>query len=134
MDDPTAFFHENMPFTRDLGVEVVELAPARVVVRAAWSPERCTAAGILHGGFIMAVADSSGAACASLNLPEGAVGTSTIESKTNFVGAVRDGSITATSEVVHAGSTTVVVQTDVRDDGGRLVTRTLQTQIVLRPR
>ena len=63
--------------------------PDAVVLELAWRPELCTSNGILHGGVIMALADSAGAGCAFLNLPDGAAGTSTIESKTNFLGAVR---------------------------------------------
>jgi uncharacterized protein (TIGR00369 family) len=99
-----------------------------------WAPSLCTAGGILHGGAVMALADSAGAACAILNLPEGASGTTTIESKTNFVGSVRSGSVTATSTVLHRGGTTVVVETLVRDEGGKLVAKVTQTQLVLRPR
>jgi uncharacterized protein (TIGR00369 family) len=82
----------------------------------------------------MALADSAGGACAFTNLPEGATGTSTIESKTNFLGAVRGGVVHATAAPLHVGSTTIVVETEVRDDDGRLVMKTTQTQIVLKPR
>jgi 1,4-dihydroxy-2-naphthoyl-CoA hydrolase len=83
---------------------------------------------------IMALADSAGAACAFLNLPAGTAGTSTIESKTNFVGAVKSGTVTATSTPLHLGSTTIVVETAVRDSTGRLVAKVTQTQLVIRPR
>jgi uncharacterized protein (TIGR00369 family) len=95
-----------------------------------WAPELCTAAGILHGGVLMALADSAGAVCAFLNMPEGSR-TSTIESKTNFLGAVRSGEVRARSRPLHVGKTTVVVETDVLDESGRLVARTMQTQAVL---
>ena len=68
-----------------------------------------------------------------LNLPVGASGTATIESKTNFLGAVRGGVVTAVSTPLHSGGTTIVVETDVRDEGGKLVARVTQTQLVLRP-
>ena len=123
-----------MPFMGLLGLEVIEQGRDRVVVRGMWKPEHCTTNGVLHGGYIMAAVDSAGAICAFYNLPEGAAGTSTIESKTNVLGAVRKGSITATSEPVHAGRSTVVVQTDARDDDGKLVSRSLQTQAVFWPR
>ena len=96
----------------------------------AWAPELCTAAGILHGGVLMALADSAGAVCAFLNMPEGSH-TSTIESKTNFLGAVRSGEVRARSRPLHIGKTTIVVETDVLDESGRLVARTMQTQAVL---
>ena len=82
----------------------------------------------------MAVADSAGAACAFLNLPKDASGTATIESKTNFLGAVRAGSVIATAAPLHAGGATIVVETSVRDSSGRLVAKVTQTQMVLRPR
>jgi uncharacterized protein (TIGR00369 family) len=96
----------------------------------AWAPELCTAAGVLHGGVLMALADSAGALCAFLNMPEGS-NTATIESKTNFLGAVRSGEVRARSRPLHVGKTTVVVETDVLDESGRLVARTMQTQAVL---
>jgi len=130
----TEFVHSTMPFTATLGVEVLRNDPAEIVLRAAWKPEFCTSNGMLHGGFIMAVVDSAGGACAFVNLPEGAAGTSTIESKTNFLGAVRGGTITVTATPLHVGRTTIVVQTDARGDDGKLLTRSIQTQTVLAPR
>jgi 1,4-dihydroxy-2-naphthoyl-CoA hydrolase len=129
----TRFVREAMPFTNTLGVEVVRSDPEAVVFTARWAPEHCTSNGVLHGGFLMAVVDSAGAACAIQHLPEGA-GTSTIESKTNFLGAVREGVVTVTATPVHVGRTTIVIQTDARDERGKLVTRSLQTQAVLQPR
>ncbi|TMD40711.1 MAG: PaaI family thioesterase [Chloroflexi bacterium] len=82
----------------------------------------------------MALADSAGGACAMLNLPADASGTSTIESKTNFLGAVRSGAVTATSTPLHRGGTTLVIETTVRDSGGKLIAKVTQTQLVLRPR
>ena len=81
----------------------------------------------------MALADSAGAGVAVLNLPEGATGTSTIESKTNFLGAVREGVVEAVARPLHVGSTTIVVETELRC-GERLVAKVTQTQAVLRPR
>lgn len=96
----------------------------------AWAPELCTAEGILHGGVLMALADSAGAVCAFFNMPQGSR-TSTIESKTNFFVAVRSGEVRARSRPLHIGRATVVVETDVLDESGRLVARTIQTQAVL---
>ncbi len=79
----------------------------------------------------MALADSLGALCAFLNLPAGAAGTSTIESKTNFFRAVRGGQVIATARPLHVGRTIIVVQTDIRDAGGRRVAQATQTQAVL---
>lgn len=123
--------HELVPFTAELGLELIEASKERVVGHARWAAERCTAGGVLHGGYLMATVDSVGAMCAVQNLPEGAAGTTTIESKTNFFRAVRGGTVTITATPIHAGRTTVVVQTDVTDEAGKLVTRTTQTQAVL---
>ncbi|MQA16346.1 MAG: hotdog fold thioesterase [Pseudonocardiaceae bacterium] len=130
MSEWTAWLREVMPFAGVLGLEVVRAEPDGVVATAPWSPDRCTAGGLLHGGALMASADSVAALCAQLNLPDGA-GTSTIEAKTNFLGAVRDGVITVTATPLHVGRSTIVVQTDVHDDGGRQISRSLQTQAVL---
>ena len=122
-----------MPLGAELGVEVDGAARDDVRLGLAWRPELCTGGGVLHGGTIMALADSAGATCALLNLPEGA-GTATIESKTNFFRAVRDGRVVAASRPLHVGSSTIVVETEVRDDRNRLVAKVTQTQAVLRDR
>ncbi|MEU7303096.1 PaaI family thioesterase [Streptomyces sp. NPDC007189] len=121
-----------MPFAAGLGVGLREATAERVVGALPWSPEACTAGGVLHGGALMALADSVGAVCAYLNLPEGAAGTSTVESKTNFLRAVTAGHVVATARPLHLGGTLIVVQTDLRDDRDRLVGQTTQTQMVLR--
>ena len=126
----TALSRDAMPLAALLGFEGVEAAPRAVVLAGAWAEERCTAAGVLHGGYLMTLADCAAAMLAHLNLPAGAT-TATIESKTNFLAAVRGGSVTARAELVHAGRRTIVVQVDVTADDGRLVTRTLQTQAVI---
>ena len=131
---PTEVVQQMMPLCATLGITAREFAPDAVVLELEWRPELCTSNGILHGGVIMTLADSAGAGCAFLNLPDGAIGTSTIESKTNFLGAVKGGSVTARSTALHVGSTTIVVETEVRDDAGRLVAKVTQTQAVLRPR
>jgi uncharacterized protein (TIGR00369 family) len=119
-----------MPFSVHCGVELVSADAERVVGRMAWSPERCTAGGVLHGGAIMTMADSVGAICAFLNLPEDA-STTTIESKTNFFRAVRDGEVRGTAKPLHVGRRVIVVQTDVRDAQERLVAQITQTQAVI---
>lgn len=123
-----------MPLAGTLAMRADEYAPDRVVISLEWAPSLCTSGGLLHGGVIMALADSAGGACAYLNLPDGATGTSTIESKTNFLGAVRKGRVSATATPLHRGGTTIVVETAVRDDAGKLVAKVTQTQLVLRPR
>ena len=130
MDDATAFLHASMPLCATLGVRAGEATPEQVVLNLDYAPELRTAGELLHGGAIMALADSSGALCAFLNLPEGATGTATIESKTNFFGAVTAGTISAMSSLLHAGRTTIVVETEVRHDD-RLVAKVTQTQAVL---
>lgn len=82
----------------------------------------------------MTLADSAAATCAFLNLPDGATATSTIEAKINFLGAVTGGSVSATSRALHRGSSTIVIETDVTEENGRLVAKGLQTQAVLHPR
>jgi 1,4-dihydroxy-2-naphthoyl-CoA hydrolase len=119
-----------MPFTRACRIDATAASPEAVTGSVQWAPERCTAGGVLHGGLIMALADSLGALCAVLNLPAGA-STSTIESKTNFFRAVRAGAAHAVARPLHVGRSTIVVQTDVTDDGRR-VAQTTQTQAVLR--
>jgi 1,4-dihydroxy-2-naphthoyl-CoA hydrolase len=119
-----------IPFAVALGIQVDEATPQRVTAAMSWAEERCTTGGILHGGALMAFADTIGAVCAVANLPPRA-GTATIESKTNFFRAVRSGVVTATSEPLHVGRTTIVVQTNLTDDRGKLVAQVTQTQAVL---
>ena len=130
--DLTEQIHGLMPLCATLGVRAVRLDPDAAELQMDWAADRCTTAGLLHGGAVMALADSAGAGCAFANLPADATGTSTIESKTNFLGAVRSGTVTAVSRPLHVGGTTIVVETEVRGDDGRLVAKTTQTQIVLR--
>ena len=120
-----------MPFAQELGARLVDARPDEVVFRVDWSERLCTAGGVMHGGALMSLADTAGAMCAFLNLPPGA-GTSTIESKTNFFRAVRDGHVDAVARPLHIGRTTIVVQTELNDASGRRVGITTQTQAVLR--
>jgi uncharacterized protein (TIGR00369 family) len=133
--NPTETVQSLMPLCATMGVTASEFDGTRVVLHLDWQPTLCTSGGLLHGGALMALADSAGATVAFLNLPEGAAGTSTIESKTNFLGAVREGAtVTATATLLHRGSTTIVVETELRTGDGKLVGKTTQTQAVLRPR
>jgi 1,4-dihydroxy-2-naphthoyl-CoA hydrolase len=132
--DPTELLHSSMPLCATFGMRGVRFEPEAVEVELDWTASLCTAGGLLHGGALMALADSAGAGCAFANLPEGAAGTATIESKTNFLGSVREGTVRAISTPLHLGSSTIVVETEVRDSDGRLVAKTTQTQTVLRPR
>ena len=120
-----------MPFAGLLGLDVVAAAPEEVRARLDWDESRCTAGGILHGGALMGLADSSGGLCAFLNLPDGATATATIESKSNFFRPVSDGYVEATSRVLHQGRSTIVVETELRDADGRLAAKVTQTQAIL---
>jgi uncharacterized protein (TIGR00369 family) len=123
-----------MPFAVQIGIELVEASPELVVGRLEWSPERCTTGGVMHGGAMMALADTCGGVCAFLNLPEGAVGTATIESKTNFMRAVRDGAITASTRPLHAGRTMIVIESEITREDGSLAGKVTQTQAFHYPR
>jgi uncharacterized protein (TIGR00369 family) len=125
----TEVVNAQMPLGTTLGIRIFG-GPEEVDATVQWAPELCTAGGILHGGVLMTLADAAGAVCAFLNLPGGAR-TTTIESKTNFLGAVRDGEVLARSRPLHVGRTTIVVETDLFDASGRRVARTTQTQAVL---
>ncbi|AFU04443.1 PaaI family thioesterase [Nocardia brasiliensis] len=127
----TMLFHQTMPFTERLGIEVLEHGPALVRSRLSWDESLCTLGGVMHGGVLMSLADATGAVCAYLNLPEGKQGTTTVESKTNFLRAVRSGYATASATPLHAGRSFIVVETEIRDDAGKLVAKVTQTQAVL---
>jgi putative phosphoribosyl transferase len=121
---------EMMPFAAGLGIVLDAAAPGEIRGRMPWAPERCTTGGILHGGALMALADSLGGICAFLNLPPGAL-TATTSSATVFTRAVRSGEVTAVTRPLHVGRSTIVVQTDLTDDAGRRVAQVTQTQAVL---
>jgi 1,4-dihydroxy-2-naphthoyl-CoA hydrolase len=132
--DDVAQLRDMMPFAVKLGIAVdAGASPERVVGRLAWAPDLCTTGGLLHGGVLMALADTLGGICAFLNLPPEA-GTATISSATNMMRAVRDGEIVGDARPLHVGRSVIVVQTDVRDGGGRLAAQVTQTQAVLAPR
>lgn len=133
MSDESTTTEAPIPFAETLGIAVSELTAERVTAEMTWAKELCTAGGMLHGGSLMAFADTVGALCAFANLPEGAL-TTTIESKTNFFRAVRSGVVTATCSPLHVGRSTIVVQTDLTDDRGKRVAQVTQTQAVLMPR
>jgi len=121
------------PFARLLGLEVVEASKSHVVGRLTVREDLCTSGHILHGGAFMAFADTLGAIGASLNLPQGA-GTTTLESKTNFLGSARVGdTITAETTPLHLGRRSSVWQTRVTSAEGRLLAVVIQTQMVLTP-
>jgi len=119
-----------MPFAGRTGITLDTAAPDEVRGRLAWTPEVCTVGGVMHGGALMAFADTLGAVCAFLNLPPGST-TSTVQSGANFFRAVRSGSVTAVSRPLHVGRSTIVVRTDLHDDQLRPVATVTQTQSVL---
>ncbi|MBV8462300.1 MAG: PaaI family thioesterase [Acidimicrobiales bacterium] len=120
----------SMPYAVRLGIELHEASPRLTTGSLPWSPDRCTVAGILHGGAVMSLADTIGAICAFLNLPEGA-STATIDSTTRLYRPLRAGSLHAAARPAHVGRTLIVVTTDLTDDEGRLVAQTSQAQAVI---
>jgi uncharacterized protein (TIGR00369 family) len=120
-----------VPLAGLLGIEISDAAPEEVRGRMDWAAERCTADGVMHGGALMAFADTLGGICAFLNI-EGGGTTATVESKTNFFRAVREGHVDAVARPLHAGRSFIVVQTNVYDPAERHVAQVTQTQAVLR--
>lgn len=119
------------PFPRLMGVEVLEATKEKIRGRLTVRPDLCTSGHILHGGALMAFADTLGAIGAFLNLPDGA-GTTTIESKTNFIGSAREGTtVDAETTPIHVGRRTSVWQTKITREDGRLVAVVTQSQMVL---
>ena len=123
-----------MPFSDFLGVELIEVTPERVVARMKVRPELCTRPAVLHGGAVMALADTLGGVATVAYLAAGQW-TTTIESKTNFLAAVPEGE-TATAEctALHRGKTTMVWQTKISREDGRIAAYVTQTQLILAPR
>jgi uncharacterized protein (TIGR00369 family) len=113
-----------------LGIRFVEAGPERVVAEVAIRDDLRTVGGALHGGVLMALADTVGATATFINLPPGA-STTTLESKTNFFAAGREGVVRAEATPLHRGRSTMVWQTRVTDQSGRLLSMTIQTQMVL---
>jgi 1,4-dihydroxy-2-naphthoyl-CoA hydrolase len=130
--DPLARLTElKLPFAELIGIEFTEATTEQVVAEMMVRDDLCTRPAVLHGGAIMAFADTLGAAGTILNLPEGA-GTTTIESKTNFIAAAPQGSrVIGTATPLHRGRRTMVWQTRVTTADGRLVALVTQTQLVL---
>lgn len=121
----------SLPFASLLGIEMVSAAADKVVARLLVRDELCTKPAVLHGGAIMAFADTLGAIGTVLNLPDGA-STTTIESKTNFVGPAPAGSwVIGEAIPVHRGRRTQIWQTRVTREDGKLVALVTQTQMVL---
>lgn len=120
-----------LPFAALMGLEITHAAPDRVEGRLIVRPDLCTAGGVLHGGAAMALADSLGAMGAFLSTPAG-MRTTTLESKTNFIGGARVGTtITAVSTPLHVGRRSSVWTTRIEGEGGRLVAVVTQTQMTV---
>jgi 1,4-dihydroxy-2-naphthoyl-CoA hydrolase len=113
-----------------LGMRFVEATKDRLVAEIAIRDDLKTVGGRLHGGTIMALADTTAATATFLNLPPGA-GTTTLESKTNFFAGASEGVVRAISTPLHRGRTTMVWETRVTDASGRLLALVIQTQMVL---
>jgi 1,4-dihydroxy-2-naphthoyl-CoA hydrolase len=113
-----------------LGIEFVEVTPDRVVARLKVSDKLMTVGGTIHGGTLMAFADSIGAAGTVANLAEGQR-TATLESKTNFIAGCREGTVQAEAKPIHKGKRTHVWETRITDESGKLLSITTQTQMIL---
>jgi 1,4-dihydroxy-2-naphthoyl-CoA hydrolase len=134
MDALETLAQHKLPFAELLGIRVTAAAPDRVAAEMVVRPELCTSPAVAHGGAIMAFADTLGAMGTILNLPPGA-GTTTIESKTNFMAPALSGTIvTGEATPLHLGRRTMVWQTRISTEQGRLVAVVIQTQLVLAPR
>jgi 1,4-dihydroxy-2-naphthoyl-CoA hydrolase len=127
----TEMIHGLVPLAASLGITADAAGPEEVVLSLDWALSLTTGGNVLHGGIVMALADTSGAVCAFLNLPEGAGSTTTIESKTNFFTPTRSGTVKAHSRPLHIGRRVIVVETEIRGDDGKLAAKTIQSQAVL---
>jgi 1,4-dihydroxy-2-naphthoyl-CoA hydrolase len=118
-----------MPFAGQLGMVLDEAGPGRVVARLDWAPHLCTSGGVMHGGVLMALADTAGALVTFLGLPEGRT-TATITSTSHMFRPVSGGTVRAVAVPVYRGRTTVTAQTSVYDAEERLIAQTTQVQAV----
>jgi len=113
-----------------LGIEFVEVTPDRVLARLKVTDKLATVGGSIHGGTLMAFADTIGAAGTVANLAEGQR-TATLESKTNFIAGCRSGTVQAEAKPIHKGKRTHVWETRITDESGKLLSVTTQTQMIL---
>ena len=124
-----------LPLARLMGIQFREAGRERVVSEMTVRDDLCTAGERVHGGALMALADNTAAMGTAISLPDGAIGTTTLESKTNFVGAAPLGArLVATATPIHRGRQTQVWQTRVETEAGKLVALVSQTQMVLYPK
>ena len=123
---------KHIPFAGLLGIDVVSAEKDRIEARMLVRPDMCNPVKGLHGGAAMSLADTLGAMGASMNLPEGAGGTTTLESKTNFIGVAREGdTVIAVCTPLHIGRRTSIWQTKITSEAGKAVAMVTQTQMVL---
>lgn len=123
---------KHIPFAGLIGVDVVLAGKQRIEARLLVGPDLCNPLRVLHGGAAIALADTLGAMGASMNLPAGAAGTTTLESKTNFIGVAREGeTVVAVCTPLHIGKRTSIWQTRMTSGAGKTVTLVTQTQMVL---
>jgi uncharacterized protein (TIGR00369 family) len=131
MDLLERFKDDPLPFAKWLGIDLVSAAPDRIVAEMTVCEHLCTRPAVLHGGAIMAFADTLGALGTIANVEPG-VGTVTLESKTNFMApAPLFARLTGEATPVHRGRTTMIWQTRITTEEGKLVALTVQTQLVL---
>ena len=134
MTDVNAHAFNQPPFAKFLGIKITEITPDRVTAELVVREDLNNRFGIMHGGAIMALADNCGGTAASANLKDGQT-TTTIESKTNFFSAIPIGDVAkAECTALHKGRTTMVWQTRITRNDGRLCALVTQTQLVLNPR
>jgi uncharacterized protein (TIGR00369 family) len=129
MADELGALVEMMPFAADLGIDLEEASPDRVVAVLTWAPRLCTSSGILHGGALMTLADTAGALVAYLGLPAGAT-TATITSTTQMFRPVIAGTVRAVALPLHRGRSTVTVQTSMHGSDGKVFAQTTQIQAI----
>jgi uncharacterized protein (TIGR00369 family) len=123
---------DRIPFAKLLGIEMISAADDRIEAKLVVKPEHCNPMGGLHGGATISIADTLGAMCAFRNLPEGANGTTTLESKTNFLGPAKSGeTVIAVCTPIHVGRRTSVWQTKLTTEAGKPVALVTQTQMTL---
>jgi uncharacterized protein (TIGR00369 family) len=131
-EKPVHAIASRIPFAAVLGLEIVSATKERIEARMLVRPELCNPVAGLHGGAAMSLADTLGAMGASMNLPEGAKGTTTLESKTNFIGVAKSGEmVAAVCTPVHVGRRTSIWQTKITNEAGKSVALVTQTQMVL---
>ena len=123
---------KHIPFAGLLGIDILAYERDRIEARMLVRPDMCNPMKGLHGGAAMSLADTLGAMGASINLPEGANGTTTLESKTNFIGVAREGeTVSAVCTPLHRGRRTSIWQTTITSESGKTVALVTHTQMVL---